>query len=84
MPARQSGSQGQQWSNFCIFDWRGETSEVFMVRRAANLLAKILLLAANLLAAKVEMAWGGAFIRVGLNECLRGITEIMLGALDKI
>ena len=24
---------------FSIFDWRGETSEVFVVKRAANLLA---------------------------------------------
>ena len=35
-----------------FFDWRGETSEVFVVRTAANLLA-ILLLAANFFAANL-------------------------------
>ena len=39
----------KQLFTITLFDWRGETSEVFVVRTAINLLA-ILLLAANLLA----------------------------------
>ena len=42
-----NSTSGTSWT--IIFDWKDETSEVFVVRTAANLLA-ILLLAANLLA----------------------------------